>query len=315
MYYSTRCALNDYSRFTIHNSREYQFRHLFAHARRAARVASPFLLDGQALQIFARGDAPESALAHEFVVNGGWASGINRRRRDAERGGLAVHRAARADDEVCGGDEVRAVERRARRDKVIRAEARRQTRALSVAACEQHELDARAREQAREQLFKQLVLETVIQGFARGRADDDERVALCVNAELLSKARGEPRVGREVCEVNVLLDALVAANLRGARAESPERVCGERAGDDDARREPEGEVVRRLVLVVHQSHRANSEEARRQNLRVRVVADGQIETATARPAHEPRGAPEETAGLARELPAAVTAHDRGREPR
>ena len=68
------------------------------------------------------------------------------------------------------------------------------------------------------------------------------------------------------------------------------------------------------MLVVHQRHRAHSEKTRGQDLRVRVVADGQIETATARPAHEPRGPPEETARLAGELPAAVSAHDRGREP-
>jgi hypothetical protein len=78
--------------------------------------------------------------------------------------------------------------------------------ALRVAAREQYDLDA-GRASRRASNCEQLVLETMIERLARGRPDDDQRVSRQVNAETLPQQFGEARVGREVREVNVLLDA------------------------------------------------------------------------------------------------------------
>src|ERR1700750_3517760 len=111
----------------------------------------------------------------------------------------------------------------------------------------------------------------MIQCFARGRAYDDERVARSVNAELLRQERGETRVWLGVCEINVLFDSSVTPDLSGLRAEAPKRVLRKRRGHNHARSEAKRQMVRGLMLVVHQRDRAQGQSARRQNLRVRVM--------------------------------------------
>src|SRR5256885_4204216 len=99
------------SLITHHSSLKNQFRHLRAHALRAAWACAFLLLDAQALQVLARGDALEAAFADELFVDGGPAARVGRGGGHAERGRLAVHRAARAHYEGGRGDEVRPVQR------------------------------------------------------------------------------------------------------------------------------------------------------------------------------------------------------------
>src|SRR3954471_4630558 len=113
----------------------------------------------------------------------------------------------------------------------------------------------------------------MIQSLARGRAYDDERVARRVDAELFRQERRERRVRLEVREINVLLDSRVPPDLLKLCAKAPQRLFGKSLGHDDARGEAKREMVRGLMLVVHQRDRAQAQSARRQDLRVRVMTD------------------------------------------
>src|SRR2546423_307049 len=67
-------------------------------------------------------------------------------------------------------------------------------------------------------------------------------------------------------------------------------------------------MIRRLMFVIHQRHRLDSQRRGGSNLRVRVVTEGEIKAAVARPFTQGPRASNQIAGFARYRSAAMTAN-------
>ena len=120
------------------------------------------------------------------------------------------------------------------------------------------------------------------------RAQDDER-SLRVDLPLLER----PRVGLEVGEVVLLLEARVLEEFRRRGAVAGEPVDRDRVGHDDLRRGAAAELVLRpRPLVVEGGRARDPEPSRGHRQLVRAVRERDVEVASARPASQraqPRG--------------------------
>src|SRR5436853_4371692 len=112
----------------------------------------------------------------------------------------------------------------------------------------------------------------MIERITRWRPDDYHDVIL-FHPKLVKRLR-KARVGRKISQVNVLFRAFITSDFRSARTEPSQRFFRERGGDDDARGQPEGQVIRWLMLVIHQRHAPDMKRASRSQLSIRVMANG-----------------------------------------
>ena len=159
----------------------------------------------------------QPALGDQALVDRAHPAAEDRVDGGAERDRLAVHRPARADDEVGVGDQALRVDRCARGRSATRSRA---SRRLALGARDQHgDRAGLGGEPVEDRGVERVAL--VVGGSLRRRADDGEHRAR-VDAEL-AEDRG---IGLEVGEVVVLLQPRVAEQLalRGAgAAASPRR--------------------------------------------------------------------------------------------
>ena len=72
-------------------------------------------------------------------------------------------------------------------------------------------------------------------------------------------------------------------------------------------------MVCRLVFIVHQGNAVQAHPARRHDLRIRIMADGQIKAAFARPLSQRPGALHKIARLAGQVSTAMPANHHGRK--
>ncbi len=117
------------------------------------------------------------------------------------------------------------------------------------------------------------VLARVVERPGGGRAGDhDEAAGRPLDPEL-----GEDLgVGLEAAEVDLLLEPLVALHLARDRSLAADDVGGDRLGQEDAVGAAEGEVVGGVMLVVHRGHGRDAERAGGDDLRERVVREGDV---------------------------------------
>ena len=164
--------------------------------------------------------AAQAALGDEALVDGAHAALEGRPHRRAERDGLAVHRAAGADDDVGVGDERLGVDRALGDDEAVQ---------LGALLGDARQDDGLRAAQAVEDVGEDVVLEAVVERHHRRRAHDGHRLR-GVEAQLVEHRR----VGLEVGEVVLLLQARVALQLAPRAVARP----AARAGSPRARRPP-----------------------------------------------------------------------------
>src|SRR4051812_4632120 len=70
----------------------------------------------------------------------------------------------------------------------------------------------------------------------------------------------------KACEVHILLYAIVTFHLRTACSKSSQSSRGKSLWHDDARCKAERDMVRGLMLVIHQRHTADSEHSACQHM-------------------------------------------------
>ena len=121
------------------------------------------------------------------------------------------------------------------------------------------------------------------------------------------------RVRSDVRQVELLLEALVANDLLRRRSESPQARLGKGRRNDHSPGEPEAQVIRRLVLVVHHRHGRHARESRGDDLRVGAVRERHVRTA--RPGEAPAGRPSERGSRRPSAPARRGSRHRSRRPR
>ena len=165
--------------------------------------------------------------------------------RYSESDRLAVHRAAGGHDEVGERHEALCVDRPL--GHVDRGQrSRGDLSALIGRPWKDDGVDSRVAPEPLENVSEERVRLAVVQRDVRRSSHDDDG-ALAIQPELIE----DSRVGRESVEVVLLLQARVAANLRGACTEAVEAVLGDRLRDDDTPRRPAAEAVldaRELVV-------------------------------------------------------------------
>src|SRR5205085_10039102 len=130
----------------------------------------------------------------------------------------------------------------------------------------------------------------MIERLTRRRAHDDEHI-IRINPKR-AQLRCEVWIGREVREIDVLFRPVVAPDFARTRAEAPERRSRKSARHNDARRQPKRQMIRRLMLIIHQRHRLYAERTRRHDLRIRVMTDRERHLTSTRPTPERPRAPE-----------------------
>ena len=129
--------------------------------------------------------------------------------------------------------------------------------------------------------IEQLIFEAMIKRFAGRRSRHDQHLLLC-DAEFSQRFR-ERWIGFEIGEVNVFFHSVVTFHF--ARRGSVLAQLGGRKGAryDHARRQTKRQMISRLMFVIHQRYRLNSQGRGGGNLRVRIVTDREIEPAIACP--------------------------------
>ena len=126
----------------------------------------------------------------------------------------------------------------------------------------------------------------MVEGDVRRRAEDDE------HARRIELPRVEDvRVGLEVGEVVLLLQAPVADELVAGGAVAGEPLGRNRVRDDDLRRRAAAELVLEPGELVVEGRRARDPEpARRDRQLVRAVREGDVDATPLRPALQRREA-------------------------
>ena len=200
--------------------------------------------------------------------------------RSAQHGGLAVHAAAGADHGVGAGHEPAAVERLAAPQECA------ETGGLQVGGlgppCAPEGSSSPARLPVAPGAQGTRGTETVVQRQVGGRPDHQGR-ARGVDA-------GAPQVagvGREAGQGDVLLEAGVAPGPPRPRALCKQAVQRKHLGRRHQIGAAEGQVVGRLVLVVHGGHHREAERARGRGLRAGAVAHGHVRVRAPGQAAEP----------------------------
>ena len=188
---------------------------------------------------------PQPPFVHEALVDRAEPTGKRRVHRNAERGRLAVHRAAGRDDEIAERDEALCVDRVVGNDE-RRKSASEDVVALLGGARKDDGVDVSSATQPLEHVGEQRVSVPVVQGHIGRRADDDEN-PLAIEPEFVE----DGAVGLEARELVLLLEPRVAAHLRSRRAEAVESILRDRIGDDHAASRAAAEPVlhpRELVV-------------------------------------------------------------------
>ena len=85
------------------------------------------------------------------------------------------------------------------------------------------------------------------------RWTNDDQNILRFDAKLTKDGR-EFRIWREAGKVNIFLRAPISFHLSVRGAVALKCAVGETVGNDDACRQPERQVIRGLVLIIHQRH-------------------------------------------------------------
>ena len=197
---------------------------------------------------------------------------------DTERDGLPVHGSAGRDDEIGGRDEALGVDRALGNDRRRQGE-RADVRSLLVRARKDDGVNVVAATQQLERPREERVAAAVIERDIRRWAEHDEDAA---GAD--SERARDIRVGLEVGEVVLLLQAGIAGELRRLEAVTREALGGDRLGDDDARGRSRAELVLgERVLVVEGRRRTDAEPAGREREVVRAMRQRGVEAPRLRP--------------------------------
>ena len=114
----------------------------------------------------------------------------------------------------------------------------------------------------------EVVSMAVVDGARGGRARDHHGAPI---RPLRADPREDAIVRLERVEDDLFLQPWVEPDLGARRALPRDRRDRERLGQQYPVGEPEGEMVRRLVLVVHRRDRRDTQPAGRGDLRIRVV--------------------------------------------
>ena len=147
----------------------------------------------------------------------------------------------------------------------------------------------------KDQLVEQFILETVIQSLSRRRTRYDQHL-FARDAEFAQCFR-ESWIGSEVSEVSVFLCPVISSDFsrRGSvLSELFRRKC---ARHNHSGCESKRQMIRRLMLVIHQRHRLDSQRRGGGDLRVGIMTDCKIESAITRPFAQSRRAPDQVSGF------------------
>src|SRR4029453_5080311 len=117
-------------------------------------------------------------------------------------------------------------------------------------------------------LVEKRVLEAVVNRASRWRSRHDHGIVTqSIDVQLVE----DFGIGLEVANIKFFLQAWIEDDLGSSRALSADIRSPERFGHQDARRKPECQVIRRLVLEVGSRYDRGSEHAGGDDLCVRVV--------------------------------------------
>ena len=169
-------------------------------------------------------DHGQAALLFQHEVHGSRLPAENAVNRDAQGGGLAVHRPAAADDEIGDPEKVEPVHGPRRDDrpgafKPVR-ESRPEALFLWRVARQEDRPNSRSLTDPRHELVEEdVALGIVIMGLVRRRADGDDHVVVA-KAQFLS----ERRCRLEFRNVDVLLDASVIADVAQSSMANPPAI-------------------------------------------------------------------------------------------
>ena len=239
------------------------------------RVASNPLARGVALVQVERarvGQRLQAPVADQLLVDAAEPAPVRRVDGDAERRCLAVHRAARRDDEVGERDQALRVDRGLREDHGREVEGAH-VLALLLRPREHERVDVLEPTEMVERHREERVRVAVVERDVRRRAEHDEHAAR-VDAEAVEQRA----VGHEVREVVLLLQPRVLDELRRPRAVRREPLRRDRVRYDDLGRRAAAELVlQRRELVVERRRARDAEAPRGQRQLVRAVGERDVE--------------------------------------
>src|SRR5437667_2901521 len=146
-----------------------------------------------------------------------------------------------------------------------------------------------------DQLVEQFILETMIQSLSRRRTRYDQHI-FARDAEFAQCFR-ESWIGSEVSQVNVFLYPVISSDF-SRRGSVLSQLCRRKcARHDHSGCESKRQMIRRLMLVIHQRYGLDSQRRGCGNLRVGIMTDCKIESAIARPLAQSRRAPDQVSGF------------------
>src|SRR5437016_10710472 len=147
-----------------------------------------------------------------------------------------------------------------------------------------------------DQLVEQFILETMIQRLSRRRTRYDQHI-FARDAEF-AQCFPEFWIGNEVSEVSVFLYPVISSDF-SRRCSVLSQFCRRKcARHNHSGGETKRQMIRRLMLVIHQRHGLDSQRRGCGNLRVGVMTDCKIESTIARPLAQSGRPPDQVSGFA-----------------
>src|SRR5207237_10597636 len=155
----------------------------------------------------------------------------------------------------------------------------------------------------KDQLVEQFILETVIQSLSRRRTRYDQHL-FARDAEFAQCFR-ESWIGSEVSEVSVFLCPVISSDFSRRGSVLSELFGRKCARHNHSGCESKRQMIRRLLLVIHQRYGVDSEHRGGGNLRLGLMADRKLESAITRPFPQGRRAPDHVSGFGAQSATAV----------
>ena len=145
----------------------------------------------------------------------------------------------------------------------------------------------------------------MIQSLSRRRTRYDQHI-FARDAEFAQCFR-ESRIGGEIREVYVFLHSVISPDLSRRCSILSQLFRRKWAGHNHSGCETKRQMIRRLMLVIHQRHGLDSQRRGCGNLRVGVMTDCEIESAIARPLAQSRRSSDQVSGFGRQSATTVAA--------